>query len=543
MHRTANTLNASHFVVLAAAAVLGLHGCAAEDAPDGYATQTGALTLTSCDLAPAKAISVPSQCPTIKAALNHAASGAVITVAAGTYSENLTISKIVTISGAGTASTKIQGPSSSLATIRYTAAGGGTLSGLSVLGGAAAVEGGEVTLAGVGYPSSILLKNLKLTTTPYGLKGYFSGLSLDGVVITKATKGAAAIQSNAYVTVGNSMVSANSVQGFAVKLVGAGPPSFSANNSTFSGNGGTGLKITTAGLGKASFKTVTAADNAGDGIDCTGITTWTTADQLVATGNLGNGVRISTTDQLWLFGGPFSNNGKSGVSVYASKVWFADFSATNNALFGLDLALAGAGSSLSSVTASSNQLGGLRLSGSAGTASVSGLVADSNRMAGVLVQNFGKLDISSAKISNSLPQASTGKFGDGIYVVASNVKVSNSTLLHAARAGISVFGCNGTPGTYGGALVSVSATLFVCPGIDIDQEQGSGGWTACPAGSGKGGLDDAGGNYHSTTCSPNPATPYVACSGTCPVVPDWGPVKAQSGSLEPITELFGPPSR
>lgn len=530
------------FAFIAAAALLGAIGCATDDsstAPannaSNYGTKAGALTFSACDLASSKTISVPSQCPTIQAAIDHAATGAVITVAAGTYNENLTVTKSLTLNGAGAATTKIIGPSASYATIHYGAGGGGTVNGFSVLGGSAAIDGGDVSLAGLFYPQALSLKNVTLTTTPYGLKGYFAYLGLDGVTITKASKGGASFQTNVGVSLANSAVTANSVLGFSARLVSSNSPYINVTSSTFTGNGGTGLKITTAGMGSATFNTVAANDNAGDGIDCGGITAWITTDKVSATGNTGNGAHFGTTDMLWLKGGPFSNNGKSGVAAAASSVWFSAFKANSNGLFGVDVALTSTGSNLDGLTISGNSWAGLRLSGSAATASVSSLTADSNRIAGVMVQNFGNADIYSAKITNTLPDAATGKYGDGLFLVASKVSVSSSTIKHNARAGMSAFGCNDVPGTYGGALLTVSSTLFECNGFDVDYEQASGGWSPCPAGSGKAGIAAPDSNSSTDTCTPNPATPGGTCSGACPSTPDWHGVKALSSSLEPIS--------
>jgi hypothetical protein len=57
-------------------------------------------------------INVPADVPTIQQAINAARSGDIINVAAGIYSETLTINKAVTVQGAGSGSTTINGVSS-----------------------------------------------------------------------------------------------------------------------------------------------------------------------------------------------------------------------------------------------------------------------------------------------------------------------------------------------------------------------------------------------------------------------------------------------
>ena len=114
-----------------------------------------AFVLTSA-LAPsaqASTLLVPSGYATISAAIAAAVPGDTVQVAAGTYNENLVIDKAITVQGAGSAVTVIDGNSTPLAStglVRITASGNVTFSGFTVKG-----AGQDLGLVRVGiYASS-----------------------------------------------------------------------------------------------------------------------------------------------------------------------------------------------------------------------------------------------------------------------------------------------------------------------------------------------------------------------------------------------------
>ncbi|MDQ5836998.1 MAG: hypothetical protein M3379_09490, partial [Acidobacteriota bacterium] len=85
-------------------------------------------------------------CGSIQAAVNAASAGDTIQVAAGTYVEHVTISKDLTISGAGAAQTIVDGTQSG--TVLTINSGTVSLSGMSVINGKASTNGGGISNLG-----------------------------------------------------------------------------------------------------------------------------------------------------------------------------------------------------------------------------------------------------------------------------------------------------------------------------------------------------------------------------------------------------------
>ena len=107
-----------------------------------------------------------------------------------------------------------------------------------------------------------------------------------------------------------------------------------------------------------------------------------------------------------------------------------------------------------------------------------------------------------------------GKLGDGVYVWASHVQLVDSKIENSARAGVSVFGCDGD-GT--SASVSLTGTDLSCNAFDMNYESVS---LLAPA----------------TSCSSKSATLTDGGLNACSAC-DGSPIgcKAQSANLKPIS--------
>ena len=119
-----------------------------------------------------------------------------------------------------------------------------------------------------------------------------------------------------------------------------------------------------------------------------------------------------------------------------------------------------------------------------------------NNHAGLYFDQSGNADVGSTHIGYAYPTAD-GRYGDGILDSGTVLRVHDSVIEDASRAGVSVFGCSAAaPGT-NPASVALANTRIDRAGFDIDVERAIVHPTssaACPAGSTSPGLSDLGGN-------------------------------------------------
>ncbi|MFL6284216.1 MAG: hypothetical protein ACJ74Q_13825, partial [Pyrinomonadaceae bacterium] len=162
-------------------------------------------------------------CATIQAAVTAASSGDTIQVAAGSYAEHVTISKDLTINGAGAAQTVVDGMQSG--TVFFIISGTVSLSGMTVTNGDTSLYGGGINNSGVLTVINCVISNN-------------SASNGGGIINTKTA------------TITNSVVSGN----FTTDSSGAGGGVFNStgtlnvSGSTFSNNS-INKSINSSGLG------------------------------------------------------------------------------------------------------------------------------------------------------------------------------------------------------------------------------------------------------------------------------------------------------
>ncbi|MCG8349359.1 MAG: hypothetical protein MI924_16455 [Chloroflexales bacterium] len=229
-------------------------------------------------------------CQTIGAAINKAPTGSAIQVAAGVYSEMLSLSKDVTITGATPTTTVIEGKGGAIVTNFAAAA---TLSNLTLRGGMAVGSGGGVNNFGtLALINSIVANNL--TFLGEGSQGFGGGIANFGTltisntaVVSNTGSVGGGIYNEGVLTAANVTISGNAASGAGGGIFNTSGAKLSLNNVTITANradsdeddNGVGGGIFNDELGEAHLSNTLISDDLGAGggdDDCYGA--------LVATG-------------------------------------------------------------------------------------------------------------------------------------------------------------------------------------------------------------------------------------------------------------------
>ncbi len=555
-----------HRVFLAAVGLAT--ACAAEssgplgDRGAGFGQQSGALTIPGpCDLASTASIAVPSQCATIQAAIDHAKAGAVITVAAGAYSEALFLNKSLTIQGAGAALTRIQAPSSAVTVLQLGQGGGGTVSKLTLSGGAAGIGAGLYDSSfHLLLPANLTLSSAAISGAPSGMLGSFAGVTLVSSSIAGCNTAAMNLSRASSVTLSAATL-ASSGSGLVLSQPSALASTVAVNNSTFKYMSGNALSVT----GKLVSLSVAGSSfaNNGTGLYASGMgsTGSVTITGSNAVGNKFMGFQVNSVDgPIKLDGNLTQYNGSVGAAfsggvgaiTVSNHASLSDAGSAISVVGGahplqvLHLAVNGSASGLALASTGSaatavndikvvNPVGiGIDVFNTAGKVDLSNYQVSNAAGFGIRLWHAANVALGTGKVDGTKPLASTGKFGDGVGVFDSHAVVTGLTVTASARAGLSLLGCTAGSSVYG-ASVEVHSIVGLCNGIDMDIETSTYEADAfCGSGDPGPAFVDLSGTFGAACASSCAAT---APTTTCVAVPgaacelSWAPAWQQCKAL------------
>lgn len=216
-------------------------------------------------------------CRTLGAALEKAADGATVSLAAGRYPEQVTIRRGVSVVGAGADSTVLDSAGGGTVVTSFSNTALVTLQGLTITGGSAVGGGGGIANFGpMAIVDSVVAGNrVSLGEGFQGLGGgifSFGTLSITGTsVLSNTGVTGAGINSRGSLHMVNSTIGANTASAAGGGLVAA-PGTAELVNVTVSGNtaaAGGGLEVEAGGT-LTLANTIVAGNTAADGPDCRG---------------------------------------------------------------------------------------------------------------------------------------------------------------------------------------------------------------------------------------------------------------------------------
>lgn len=232
-----------------------------------------------------KTVNVPGDFATIQEAVNAVSEGDTISVAAGTYNENISITKDqITIQGAGRETATIKGDGT-FHTITVENARGVTISGFLITGGICGIRANF---------SSLFCKDISFENNSKGLRASRNSyLVAVNCLMTKSDGEGLRIDQNSFGDIINCEISGNSGMGIRVKY---GALAFIENNTKIMNNKSDGIVV----------KQMSVVEILG-------------ACQIVS--NEGNGISVGNNSMISFSEGSstISNNNGDGINCYADS--------------------------------------------------------------------------------------------------------------------------------------------------------------------------------------------------------------------------------
>ena len=324
-------------VALAALLAAALPACIAtpEDLAESTGTDAEALVVALCP----PTVTAPSAAyPTLQSGVDAVCPNGTVNVPAGTFSEAITVTKRVTIAGAGAASTTIVDTSAtSFGAVTYLNGGGGTLKNVTLKGGAAGVQGSIPWLVGANdtasVPSAVVLDTVVVRGAASGVRGYFGSLTLKNTQVLDAT--GRGLDLGRVTTLALTNTTVRNAKGAGVYA--AGVPSggvactFAVSGGTYNDNGDAGIALAGAAC-TALVDGSIVSNNVAAGVDLRGLASATIdhaaisatrarttpapgATTLGDKGAFGDGVRATDT-ALVVRNTATAYNARAGVSIF-----------------------------------------------------------------------------------------------------------------------------------------------------------------------------------------------------------------------------------
>jgi len=292
--------------------------------PGGEATAVKPNFITVMEVG----LTVPRDYKKIQWAINAAKEGTIIFVEAGIYQENLTITKSLTLRGAGKEQTKIEGKEGGTPVIHIESSKvievtieGMTISGAKRYSSANLCAPGNICPNGIQVQGKAKLILTDFQISGNGNNGIDIGDLAQAAITNSQVSGNSAdgihMEGSAQATVTNSQISGNGSSGIHI----GNSARATITNSQISGNSGAGV-LTDAGIlvggsGQATITDSQISGNKYNGIRIESLAQATITDSRVSE-NSDNGIWVGGSAQATITNSQASENGDNGISIYDS---------------------------------------------------------------------------------------------------------------------------------------------------------------------------------------------------------------------------------